>query len=109
MKVHLVIRTTGGSMIEKGILLNDYHTILVDVLEKIPELDEVIRDIKYGKLVVGHGSNLLVLDTEFTELLEVDSDNFEPQEIEEDFVVSNTFDDNYEKLVFGLLNNKDLQ
>lgn len=109
MNVYLVIRTTGGSMIEKGLSLKDYNTIVVDVLEKIPELNDVIRDIKYGRLLIGHGSDLIHLDTEFTKLLEVDSDYFTPQEIEEDFVISSTFDDTYQKLVFGLINNKDLQ
>lgn len=105
MKVQTVVRTS-GRVIEKGVnLIGDVP--LIDVLEKIDELEEVIRDIKYGRTLVAHEDANIFADTPLQELIE----DFEPRLLEEgkeSFEIVEPFtDEEYDyKLMLGLFSNK---
>jgi len=108
MKVQTIVRTS-GRVIEKGLLLKG-DAKLIDVLQQIPELDEVIRDINYGRTLVAHEDANIFADRLLSDIIpEFDEYDFSPlAEDEKPFqIVDKYADDGYDyKLMLGLFRNK---
>lgn len=108
MKVQTIVRTS-GRVIEKGLLLKG-DVKLIDVLQSISELDEVIRDINYGRTLVAHEDANIFADRLLSDIIpEFDEYDFSPlDEDEKPFqIVDKYADDGYDyKLMLGLFRNK---
>lgn len=108
MKVQTIVRTS-GRVIEKGLLLKG-DAKLIDVLQNITELDEVIRDINYGRTLVAHEDANIFADRLLSAIIpEFDEQDFSQLgEDEKPFqIVDKYADDEYDyKLMLGLFRNK---
>ena len=108
MKVQTIVRTS-GRVVEKGLQLKG-DVKLVDILQEIPELDEVIRDIKYGRTLVAHEDSNIFADSMVSRIIpEFDEDDYaELGEGEKPFEIVEKFaeDDFDYKLMLGLFSNK---
>ena len=108
MKVQLITRMTGNRTVEKGLVLGSPDVQLITVLEKIEELNDVIDDVKYGRMLIGHGDSSQFIDVTFGKLLDIEGDDLDDEV--EDFALTEAFgEDEYDiQCIIGLLKNKPL-